>query len=77
MEYLVLGSTTCARNATFVWWQDGSSMFGLRFGKENQAEQVLMELFILSNILAIDSLKCWSKLAYYPETKRRLLMETF
>lgn len=58
MEYLVLGSTTCARNSTFVWWQDGSSMFGLRFGKENQAEQVLMELFILSNFLAINSLKC-------------------
>ena len=33
-------------------------MFGLRFGKENQAEQVLMELFILSNFLAVNSLKC-------------------
>ena len=40
MEYLVTGDTTCARNSTFVRWQDGSSMFGARFAKEEQAEQV-------------------------------------
>lgn len=40
MEYLVTVDTTCARNSTFVRWQDGSSMFGARFAKEEQAEQV-------------------------------------
>jgi len=52
MEYLVLGSTTCARNSTFVWWQDGSSMFGLRFGKENQAEQFLSTVKRMASTLA-------------------------
>ena len=33
-------NTTCARNLTFVKWQDGTSMFGVRFAKEDQAEQV-------------------------------------
>ena len=40
MEYQVNTNTTCARNSTFVKWQDGLSMFGVRFAKEDQAEQV-------------------------------------
>lgn len=42
MEYRVNVNTTCARNSTFVKWQDGVSMFGIRFAKEDQAEQVLI-----------------------------------
>ncbi|XP_078377063.1 LOW QUALITY PROTEIN: uncharacterized protein LOC144660326 [Oculina patagonica] len=41
MEYQVNVNTTCARNKTFVKWQDGMSMFGVRFAKEDQAEQFL------------------------------------
>ena len=40
MDYQVNTNTTCARNSTFVKWQDGLSMFGVRFGREDQAEQV-------------------------------------
>jgi len=42
MEYLVTVNTTCARNSSFVKWQDGASMFGVRFAKEEQAEQVFV-----------------------------------
>ena len=35
-------NTTCARNSTFVKWQDGVSMVGVRFAKEDQAEQVFI-----------------------------------
>lgn len=42
IECLVTGKTTCARNSTFVKWQDGSLMFGVRFAKEDQAEQVFL-----------------------------------
>ena len=42
MEYQVNVNTTCARNSTFVKWQDGVSMFGVRFAKEDQAEQVFL-----------------------------------
>ena len=41
MEYQVNVNTACARSTTFVKWQDKSSMFGVRFAKEDQAEQVL------------------------------------
>lgn len=48
-------NTTCARNSTFVKWQDGVSMFGIRFAKEDQAEQVLItkRLETNKNILII------------------------
>ena len=36
-----MGNTTCTRNSTFVRWQDGSSIFGVRFSKDDQAEQVI------------------------------------
>ncbi|PFX19373.1 Protein cordon-bleu, partial [Stylophora pistillata] len=42
MEYQVNTNTTCARNSTFVKWQDGLSMFGVRFAKEDQAEQAVI-----------------------------------
>jgi len=42
MEYEVNVNTTCARNSTFVKWQDGVSMVGVRFAKEDQAEQVFI-----------------------------------
>ena len=44
MEYQVTANTTCARNSTFVKWQDGVLMFGVRFAKEDQAEQVFVTL---------------------------------
>lgn len=55
MEYRVNVNTTCARNSTFVKWQDGVSMFGIRFAKEDQAEQVLItkRLETNKNILII------------------------
>lgn len=36
------GTTTCARNSSFVRWQDGAVMFGVRFAKEDQAEKVFV-----------------------------------
>lgn len=42
-------NTTCARNSTFVKWQDGVSMFGVRFAKEDQAEQVFVTKRLKSN----------------------------
>ena len=42
MEYQVNVNTTCARNSTFVKWHDGVSMFGVRFAKEDPAEQVFI-----------------------------------
>ena len=42
MEYQVNVNTSCARNSTFVKWHDGASMFGVRFAKEDPAEQVFI-----------------------------------
>jgi len=49
MEYQVNVNTTCARNSTFVKWQDGVSMFGVRLAKEDQAEQVFITTGIETN----------------------------
>ena len=51
MEYQVNVNTTCARNSTFVKWQDGMSMFGIRFGKEDQAEQVFITKRLETSLL--------------------------
>ena len=42
-------NTVCARNSTFVKWQDGVSMFGVRLTKEDQAEQVLVTMRLKTN----------------------------
>lgn len=49
MEYQVNVNTTCARNSTFVKWQDGVSMFGVRLAKEDQAEQVFITMRFETN----------------------------
>ncbi|XP_068715419.1 serine-rich adhesin for platelets-like isoform X2 [Montipora foliosa] len=52
MEYLVMGNTTCTRNSTFVRWQDGSSIFGVRFSKDDQAEQFFNTVKRMASTLA-------------------------
>ena len=49
-------NTTCARNSTFVKWQDGVSMFGVRFGKEDQAEQVFITKRLITSLFGTKSI---------------------
>lgn len=48
MEFSVTKDTKCAQNKAFVKWNEGiSNMYGVRFAKESQANQVYIKCLIV------------------------------